>query len=199
MYHYFFSFQQQAPVKADAESLSLVINTANVKAQDFVQIPKSPKPLTHSSTILVEYRCHGENNVVGMEIMVNTATQRNKKVFQEVWYCSSAMTSSRKRTVRVTLPNKLAYRPGFYNRYSVAVTKSLIRVWVIDREIWNVTRRSHKSYEYAEVKGTYNTYLLPPNSRPEKPPDTCLVWWYNFRLKNAYLKTLHCALEPGTY
>jgi len=82
-----------------------------------IKLSQSLVSLQHNAPVHVEYRCVQSSMVVGIDVRVTTDSRsaRDAIVFAQRWLCSTPGVVHR-RTVRLRLPDYLAYRPDYNNR-----------------------------------------------------------------------------------
>ena len=99
-------------------------------------------------------------------------------------------------TVTVTLPKKLAYRPGYNNHWSVYV-KSVASVytWILKDTDYEYAVDTKEVYKYATTRKMYQLLTRMPYERPEAPSRSCPSWWHSVELQKPFQP--QCPLEYG--
>ena len=179
------------------ESLSVVIDTKEIGTQDRVQIVNAPKILTTGQNLIVDFQCSSPKKV-GVEVRVWTALSVDAVVFQRRWVCGSKSAELGQKHVRVRLPAKYAYKPNHTNPRCLVVEKCRIYTWMLDLTEWHSKKLIHPSIaSQANVKGRYQTEIVHPYERPQKPVSRCHIWWKEIQIKQPYLPV--CGREHGKY
>ena len=86
-----------------------------------IKLSQSLVTLQNNAPVHIEVRCSQSSMVVGVDVRVSTADSseppaRDVIVYAQRWVCKTPHVLHR-RTVRLRLPDYLAYRPDHHNRY----------------------------------------------------------------------------------
>jgi len=83
-----------------------------------IKLSQSLVTLQNNAPVHIEVRCDQSSPIVGVDVRVSTASQpaRSVIVYAQRWVCTTPHVVHR-RTVRLRLPDYLAYRPDYHNRY----------------------------------------------------------------------------------
>ena len=109
---------------------------------------------------------------------IYTELQLDLRIFRKSWTCPSHINTKLRRTIRVSFPPKVAYRPGHSNKHPVFIKTGLLNVWLIDPFIWKHVRKKPAG-EISARSSALRNYLVEfrrPYERPERPMRVCLDW-----------------------
>ena len=169
-----------------------------VQDTDFIKIRDPPMVIRQFDQILVEYKCQVPSEV-GLVLVVSTPSAEDDVcTILDTWHCDSDMNTGT-RLVVLHLPNKVAYRPSFFNKLTMVVESASLRGWVVNQTRSGRTKcRLISCYENAVAVFEHPVECLPPYERPGIPVKQCLSWWLWLKfvmLKEQYRPS--CPLEQG--
>jgi len=171
-----------------------------VQDGDMIRLSQSLVRLQHNAPVHVEFCCRGQTvMVVGVDVRVRTDSQplREVVVFTQRWTCSVPNVTDH-RTVRLHLPNYVAYRPSADNRYSVCVDSASIDAWMLDPVNYTETRTYRKFYDVATHRDRRVIGVTFPWERPARRlgvVNKCPSWSEWIRHQLPYKPT--CPTELG--
>ena len=197
--------QGSTPINEDNSQLDRVISAMigegtdqTVQDADFIKIRDPPTVIRQFDRILVEYKCQVPSKV-GLVLVVSTpSAEEDLCTILDTWHCDGD-TETVTRLVVVHLPNKVAYRPSYFNKLTMVVEGASLRGWVVNRTQSSRTKcRLMSCYENAAAILDHPVACLPPYERPGIPVKQCLSWWLWLKfvaLREHYQPS--CPLEQG--
>ncbi|XP_053372866.1 protein sel-1 homolog 3-like [Mercenaria mercenaria] len=164
------------------KTMSVVINKESSLLEDYIQIKEPLATISGAFTkVTVEYRCT-EDKFVGVEVVADTNLDVSQKLFQKVWRChkSNELSVIKLKKVKLKLPPEVAYNYNAFNKHVTVTSRSKVRIWMLDNDLWSSCFRQRNCYTKSSVKVSYDVQISPPFSRPYyKPYKQCKTWGWD--------------------
>ena len=161
-----------------------------------IRLSQSLVTLQHNAPVHVEFSCIQSPMIVGVDVRVSSISQPAGVIVYAQRLICSIVNIIHRHTVRIHLPNYLAYCPAADNRYSVYVDNATIDAWVLDPAAYADARAYSKFYDVATEHDRRVVGVTSPWQRPRRPDVTnlCHSWWESIRVQLPYQPVCHAEL-----
>lgn len=188
----------------NAENKSNNKNNVSV-GENKLRVIQTPKVYFEQAAVTLEAMCNVSEAKVGVDISVyktsletyNIHNHRDIRVFRKILKCSKTDFYKRYK-IGLKLPRYLAYKPGYFNKFSVYIEEAILSVWLMSDVDYTHLISNNQSISGGQIIFSSSLKILKPFERPEKPVRVCYKWLTNILneiKKSTYRPTCLCEEE----